>query len=83
MAELLLLLAGDAKNNSPVQWHGFQLDVEAAAVIVRPRRPYAGPEGFLSLALAYLVRDVAWRLCGLGFAIRFVIHLTFPFAFAF
>src|SRR5688572_14404760 len=80
-AELLLLLGRDAKRDPPVQGYGFELNVEAIPVAMRPRAADAGPKSFASFAVAHLVRNVA-RGFAFGLAVLIRGHRNSPFALA-
>jgi hypothetical protein len=78
---LCLVFGCDADADPAVQRDAFELDVEALAIGVRPYAADAGPDALGTLAVAYLVGDVAGAFAGrFGFLVR---HGLVPFLIRF
>ena len=73
--QLFLFLGGKTERDATVQRHGVELDVEAFAVLVRPRSSDAGKIAFL-IAFADLVGDVGGCLRGGG--VFCIAHIRSP-----
>jgi len=61
---LLRFLGLDAEADTPVERHGFNLDIEALAVGVLPGTSDSSPDGFTALPVADVVGGVAWCFRG-------------------